>query len=448
MANYPVATVNITLQTASANRAGFGTPIFISSHRSFNERVRTYNTLTGVADDFGAGTPTYQAASMFFANSPSTSSILIGRRDAVGTYTPAAVETGNTYTITVSNADGDSITATYTALVADTEEDVVDALVAVITGDVDVAANVTATKVGTGSTATMTLTKVAAEDTFTVSDLENITETYTSTELAGDVLAAVQEVTDNFYFVTAEDHTETFVMDMAAAVEATEKVYFVSSQEVSSLTPYSVASTDILAKLFSNSYERTATFWDEEADTGFIECRYVGAGAPYSPDEQAIVWQGMVLSGQNVARNPSGYELTPTQQGYLKARNASFLATTNSGVVTIGAKMANGVWIDDRRTADCVTARVRESLETLLLNVAGTKVPGGRRGIAACEGAIKKALNPFIPSNALSSYTIYTSNATIDPNTRTVSGISFEGILQGAIVEANINGSLVNEEIN
>lgn len=449
MANYAIATANIVLQTATVTRAGFGTPIFISSHRSFQERIRSYGSAADVAEDFGTDSAAYIAATQFFAHSVSINTLKIGRREASGTYTPTNITTGSVHTITVTVNDGDAVTASYTAAPSDTEEDVVTALVAVITGDVDVAAHVTAALVGTGSSATMTLSLVGAGDVYAVSELLNVGESYTSTETAADVMTAIQDEDDDFYFVTAEDHTETFVLAMAGVVQAQSKLYFTSSQELTSITAvYSDTATDVAAQLKQANYTQTAVIWDDEADAKFVECNFVGSNAFRSPDApgEASTWFGKTLPGLTTAKNSTGNVLTTTQRNNLKARNVSYIAPTAAGDVLVGAKTSGGKWIDEMRTLHCMAARLSEALELLVIN-AGGKLVGGRAGVALCEAEVIKVLNKFIASNALESFVIDSTNATIDQNTRTLSGLKFTAVLLGAIHEIVVSGTLVNAEV-
>jgi len=443
----PIATVNIALRTATVSRAGFGTPIFISSHRSFQERVRTYRTLTAVGEDFEANSNTYIAAQGFFASTPSPAQIKIGRREADLTLTPENVSENTQYTITVSVNDGDSVTATYTALVADTAEEVVDAIKAAIDADADVTNHVTTTKIGVGSAATLTIQASGVGDVFDVSDVNNLSQSFASTEDAGVVLQAVRDVDDDFYFVTAEDHSAAFVIDMADAVQAMEKLYFVSTQEQDSITtPYSVASTDILAKLKINGYTRTAGFWSQDADTKFRECNYVGYGAPYSPDVRAIVWGQVELAGVPLAQNADGNQLTATQQLNLDNRNASYVRYTAAGNRVEGGKFGSGRWIDQGRILDCMTARVREGQVRLFANQAGSKVPGNAAGISLAASALTNSLNPFVASEAINGFTVDTSNAVVDAATRTLNGMTFEAILSDGIIRVAINGDLISQD--
>lgn len=446
MADYAIATANIVLQTATVTRAGFGTPIFISSHRSFQERIRSYGSAADVAEDFGTDSAAYIAATQFFAHDVSISTLKIGRREASGTYTPANIGAGSIHTITVAVNDGDAVEATYTASVSDTAEDVVTALVAVITGDADVAAHVTAALVGTGTDAVMALTLVGAGDVYSVSELSNVSESYTTTETAAEVMTAIQNEDDDFYFVTADDHTEIFVLAMAGVVQSQSKLYFTSSQEAASITTvYSDTATDIAAQLKQNVYTRTAFVWDEEADTKFIECNYVGVNAPVAPDEESQVWDGRVLPGQSVAKNTTGNALTSTQQANLEARNASYIVTSSIGPIIVGGKTSSGEWIDNIRTVDCMAARITEGQDTLILNQQGKKLPSGDEGKAKVDSRMTKDLLPFIASNAIRSFTTDLTEAVFDVNTRRLSNVKFDAIFEDAIIRVTIAGTLRSE---
>lgn len=444
----PIATVNVVLRTATVSRAGFGTPVFISSHRNFQERVRTYTSIEGVGEDFESTDAAYVAAQQFFSHTPSISQLKIGRREADGSYAPINVdENGSIHTITVTVNGGDSVTASYTATTGNTAEDVATSLAATINGDAAVSAHVTASVTGSTTEAVLDIALVGAGDVYSVSDLSNVSASYTSTETAAEVLGEVRAIDDDFYFVTAEDHTETFVLAMAAAVQATDKLYFVGNQEVGALATYSVSATDTPAKLVQNNYTRTVCMWDEEADSKFVECNFVGVNAPFSPDERAVVWDGRQLPGLSVAKNASGNSLTATEQLNLEARNASFIVSTNAGDRVIGGKTSGGVWIDEMRIRDCMVARVKERLEGLLLNQAGRKVPGNKSGVLLCEGAVSRALNPFVNSGAIDTFFVDSSNATIDNATRTLSNLIFNAELSGAILRVVVDGTLTNNEV-
>ena len=126
MANKVIATVNIVLRTATVSRAGFGTPIFIATHRGFQERIRSYASTDEVAEDFDTSSPVYVAATRVFSHDVSVSTFKVGRRESdSNTYTPENVEEGSVTSITVTVNDGDSVVASHTTGSAEDAEDIV-----------------------------------------------------------------------------------------------------------------------------------------------------------------------------------------------------------------------------------------------------------------------------------------------------------------------------------
>ena len=445
----PITTVNLTLRTATISRAGFGTPIFISSHNSFIGRVRSYTSLSAVGEDFSTQHPAYIAARGVFSSTPSVTTFKVGRRATTSnSLLPQNVVTGSTHSVTVTVDDGNVVVASYVASGGDTELEVATAIASAINGDAPVAAKVTATVVGAGTAAVIQMVKVGATDDYAVTDISNLGESFVTVESAEDVLAATTEEDGDFYFILADDHTQAFVLAMAAATQALEKLYFFSSQEVGSInSAYSIASADTSAKIKQSSFSRTADMWDESADTDYPECAYVGKNAPYSPDRNAVVWDGLQLAGVDVAKNPLGNEITATQQNNLIARNASFVLTTRAGTRILGGKTGSGEWIDNIRTLDTIAARIREDQDVKLMNQAGKKVGGGKAGIVSLEGILQGSLNPFVESKALSSYSTNSSKASVDTSTRSLSGMEFTAFLEGATIRVVIDGSLQNQEV-
>jgi hypothetical protein len=88
-----IVNVQITRQTAAVSEQGFGTALFVGEATVINttERIRYYDSLEAVADDFGPATKEYDAALAYFSQQPSPRLMAIGRRDGVTpeTYTEA-----------------------------------------------------------------------------------------------------------------------------------------------------------------------------------------------------------------------------------------------------------------------------------------------------------------------------------------------------------------------
>lgn len=441
MADLPITNVTISKQTATVSRAGFGTPIFFTAHRAYMGRVRAYTKLSDVAEDFDTTENAYIAAQGIFSGQANVAQFKIARIEADVILTPQNVAIGEDYSLTV-NVPNFSVTASYTALGGDTEEDVVDALLALIVADTDVSAVVTATKVGVGASATLKLAAATGAE-FSVTDSLGLGKSFTTSETAAQMVTACENEDGDFYFVTAENHTVSFVQSMAAVVGASKRQYVYSSADVNAINnAYSDVATDAPAKMKQSSYDNVFGIWTHQADTKFAECYLVGVNAKYAPDVTSVTWFGLALAGLEASRNSFGNVLTATQRNNLSDRNIGYIKPTRVGDRFVEGKEASGEFIDITHTIHTMEARIAEQQELLLLNNAGGKVPATAAGINSVKSAISQALSPFVNSGALTGYTVDISNATVDNNTRTLTGISFKAFLAGAIHHTVVDGVL------
>ncbi len=443
MALQDIVNVSISLDTASVSRASFGTPIFIGEHNYFTERVRSYSDITDVALDFPADSNEYVAAQGFFSQSPAPSLIKIGRQDTdLVTITPAAATSiGQVYAVTVVGTDSSVNTVSFTTVTGnETAEDIATILVAAL----GAVAGVTITD----TTGAYTLAKSGTE-AFVVKDVTLSAITYTTTETAPEVLSACSLEDDGFYFVTAHDHTETFVLAMAAAVEAATKIYFVSNQEATSIATLAAPATDTLGKLTDFGYLRTSALFSHDADTNFPECAAVAIAAVSTPGTK--VWGVNRISGVPVGQNPTtGNVLNNTELNNLNDRNANFVVLIAGTNAYRTGKVSGNEWIDAIRNRDFMEARLTEGLQNKL--IASPVVPYTDSGINEIRSTVTSVLNTMVSTSAASniltesnSYTTSFPRAidvpTVDKQNRVLNA-SFTATLAGAIQIVNIEGSL------
>lgn len=390
-----IVNVSISLDTTGVQQAGFGVPIFIGAHRWFPERFRSYNNIQAVSEDIPTDSDEYRAALAFFSQTPSPSVIEIGRRDADINFTPVIGVEGTTYEFSFV-AGGSEIRVVYTSEEEDNAEAIVDGLILSYQGSgaTDFA---DVTKSGADDAAILVVSPINGESSFGISNYENLTYTAVPGESAGDVLAAIEEEGSSAYYIAAHDHTESFVMEMAAAVEAREKVYAVSSQDPESLTALEQTSTDVLALLNRGNYFRTITMFHHEADTNFPECAYLGMGAPYAPG--TLTWANNRLGGVSASSDPNtGRRLTYTQRNNLASRNANFLELNGGVAITRQGKVAAGEWIDVITSRDLLVARIKESYQAKLINT--PKVPYTDSGINSMRSVLVSTLDRYVSTDS------------------------------------------------
>lgn len=444
-----IVNVDISLQTSALSRAGFGTPIFTTAHRYFNERVRAYTSLEAVTNDFPTDSNAYKALQSYFSQSPSPATVKVGRIEADATITPVNVDPGNSthsFTIGVNDVDETTLSVSYTTVALDTEEEVVDGWVSAITGDPDISAKVTAIKQGTASSAVLQLTPVdPTTDNFFIDDLVEADEAFTKTETASEVISSVSDEDDDWYFYTTEDHSETWVLETAAAIEPLQKLYFFSSQETGSLATLADPATDTIGKVFEQNYLRTVAFWHQDADTDFVEAAFVGYNAPF--DAGTVTWANLQLAGVSVARDPdTGLKLSTTQKSNLFDRNANTTEIVAGLTIIREGKVVKGNFIDDVRGSDDLDVTMTVNVQRLLTQQQGSKLPYTDQGITQINSVMQSTLQRFVDRGFLESYTVDTpSRASLSANqiaSRDYDVATFEGIIAGAIHTVRVVGTL------
>lgn len=450
MALSDIVSIEISLQTATVSRAGFGTTIFITNEQNFPERVRAYNSIDAVGEDFSTTDKAYIAANGAFSQIPPPDVVKIGKQfNTTATITPLNVVENTAYNITVTVNDGDSVTASYTALLADTEEDVANSIVADINADGDVAAHITASVVGVGAAAVIEIVPVApATDTYALSSLQNFDVDYVSAETAATVLQAIRDVDDDFYFVTAHDHTQTFVTEMGLAVEAMDKIYFVAVQDTDVLQTLATPATDTLGILADNNLFRSSGWYHHQADERFPETIFTSILSTATPGTKVLGNNRVAGIGNSL--NALGNPLTATEKSNLNDRFANWVTTEGGIDITIPGKVAANEWVDIIRDRDFYKARLCEGLQTKLIN--SPKIPYTNSGINEIRSVFNSVSDRLVTTpgapNVLQEENPYTSNFPsrsdvpfADISNRILRA-SFIGYLAGAIQIVELEGVL------
>lgn len=364
MAYSPISQVSVTLTSSGVTSDGFGTPIFIADiDISANpdplgngSRIKSYTSLTEVAEDFDTTDSAYIAASKFWTNSPSVSTVKIGYRD-------------------------------------------IDS---------------------------------------------------TDVETPEEAILAIEDVDTDWYFVTAEAHTEAEVLGYAAAVESRTKLYFTSTEEQGALTPYDEGvSTDVAALIKEAGYDRTKCLFHHDADEQFYECQYVGFNAPYAAG--SVIWTNLSVSGMSASQNPAtGNALTSSQKGYLEDRSCSYTEKLDASTVIIrNGFSAGGTSLDLIRGRDNLESDINDAMMSLFVRQNGTKIGYTNAGITLLMSTVDSVLyrytlpsRNFIKDGYTLNFLMADDVPTADKEAQVYQSGSFTAELQGAISSSIITGVL------
>lgn len=440
--------INISLQTASLTRQGFGVPLFASSHRYFPERVRSYTSLQEASQDLPTTSNAYKAVQGYFSVSPSPSVVKIGRRDADLTLTVASGATSASLVVFATDGTAThSVTVNVTGQVSNTA--VASAIAAAIEADPNVGPLV----VASASTNTVSIDVASASVDFWVKSLSsNLSESYASTETPVELITAISDEDDDYYFFSCEDHSETFVLAAAAAIESRLKLYFTSVQDSNTLMPYVAgSSTSIAGKIADAGYDRTKVFFHHQANSVFPETTHVAANAPFLAG--SVVWANIRLP-LPVSQNPAtGKALTSTEKGYLEAMNVSYLErSVGTGVTLQGSnlrnnKVASGEWIENIRGRDSMTVDLDAEYLILLTSRRGSKIPYTDEGVALLKNTCRNVLESyvlrgFIKPNYRLNFTPVSQVSSANKQIGLYNGGTFNAELQQGILFVDLTGTL------
>lgn len=464
MAYSPIINVDITISDVQVSVEGFGTPLFITSHREHYDRVRSYGSASEVGTVYGTTSAAYVAATAAFSQSPKVKQFKIGRRDAELRLVPTNVTEGDIFSFDISNKAGVISSFTYTVLAAEDATDVVTALATAVNGNSDVSADVEA--VPSGSQLTLK-TKLGAgsswqDSYFTVNNYSGDwagSDIWHGTETGSQVFTEIVKADSDFYFVTADDNVPAFITGatgLAAAVQADDKLLFISDSNTDNIATVTDPDNSLFGTLAAANYSNTVMLFhqdagdsaiagDHESADNYPEVAWVGANAVYSAG--SVTWANIRVTGTSASTDPSvGTRLTPTQKSNLDSRNANYMEYDAGNTFTRYGQTASNDWIDTIRGVHWLTADMHSNLKVLLLGQKGGKVTYDGRGIARVREVMASSLQRGINRNFLSDYTITMPRlADISSATklsRVLEDVTFEASVAGAIHEITVSGTV------
>lgn len=438
---------NISLATTAAESPSFTNILFVTANAYFEDRLMAFSSLDEVKDILPTDSNAYKGLRLAFSQrNGAPQPIYLGRRKAdVVILSPDADRVGKIteYKLTVTS-DEKSTTVSHTSTTQETAENIVEALKNKIDNT-----DITITSAAGGlSLATSTSEKLV------VTAVVKMTQEFTTSETAADLLAAIMEENDSdWYVMSCEDHTEAFVMAMAAEIEATgssntPKIYAVSSADAETITPLVDPADDLFGKLQELGYVRTYPFWSANSDSVFPELAPIATNAIYQPG--VTTYKFMQLTGVGNAADPvTGKDLRTARLGYIADRNASWQSRERGVDFVHGGKVAGGEWLDIIIARDWMNDRIESRLLTLLLNQVGGKIPftpeGKQKVINVIDGVLQESVNLGILSGYIGT-TIPEITSFEDQAHRILDQVKFTGFLAGAIHFINVSGKLTYKD--
>lgn len=432
--------VQVTRDTKVITEEGFGTPLILAELSIFSssERIRSYENLEGVAEDFDTSSYVYKAAQKLFGQELAPQLIKVARKDADVNAKQQIVfnlaATAGTFTITIGsettasiayNANAAAIKSALEALTA-----IAEVTVTVNTASKDFTIEFTGTDANKHFA---TMTANVAGLTTTTSSTTTVLQYGSAVQTYVQAIASVVELDDDWYFLHAETRTKATILLIAADIEARKKMYFYNTDDADVLTN---ASDDVGSQLKALGYTRTSGQYNSTASHLFAEA-YVGRLAPEDPGVES--WFGKSLTG--VTQDTT---LTTTQRNYAQGKNVNLYLKAGGVGFTDAGVVADGTFIDLVRFTDFLEARIAEAVFRLMATL--KKIPYTTRGIGLVDGAMRTVLEAAFNKEKLSEYETYVpKKSEISVNNvagRILPDIEFTATVTGAIHKVIIRGKL------
>ena len=434
-----IVNITTTTEAAGVTQAGFGVPLILSANATFPERVRTYTSLTELANDgFSTTGPEYLAASAMLAQNPRVVEFRVGRLankpTQSWTISVASVLNDTNYTV---NFGGN--TYTYLSDGTATNDEIIQGLEALI--DATPVAGFTASVTGAPTSEVLELVADAAGNWAQVEiadpALLAIAQDHADPGVDADLTAIALENNDWYGLINLYNS-----FDMLQAVsdyaESNEKLFVAATQDSKVITvDFSAADSEDIAYERANSgIERTALLY--HPDNGeFADAAWAGLQLPQDPG--STTWKFKTLAGVPAVT------LTSSHRTRLRDKNANFYYRVSGRNITSEGTVSSGLFIDIVRGRDWYAARLQERIANLLFNA--DKVPYTDAGIALIAAEVWAQHQEGIAADLIAEDPAPTVSvpravdvSAADKSARILRNVEFTFTLAGAVHSVEISG--------
>jgi len=410
---------------------------------TLEDRVRTYTSLAGVAEDFATNSDVYKAAQVYFSQVPYPRNLLVGRHNEA---TSAAVLTGSDtvpsadYTVWEAISDGEfNITVDGTPQIITLVDFTGDANMAEVAATID--AKITGatcawdtdhfviTSATTGAASTLTYTTIVASPAGT--DLSALMGTESgdanvelgqggASETIAAALDAIVAIDPSFTFVceeTAMSDTD-LVKDIAAWCLA-NRVYIALSWSSQPNVKTATAGT-IFNDLYVSQNGNSGGVWSETNDFKHVSAAGRMSSVNFSQSNSLITLNMKVLP----TCTPDSFSTTEIQK--LNQQNVNRYVT-RSGVPMAenGKTFSNDWWLDTKLWTIWFENAVLSAVFNLMYGSA--KVPQTEAGMTMIKAEIERVCGEGVRNGGIAGGTL-SAAATADIR-QTTGNESFNGVL-------------------
>jgi hypothetical protein len=427
-----IVTISITAATRTPSQAGFGVPLITSFTATWTERTRTYSKASDVLADFATTTPEYKAAAAMFSQNPCPPKVVIGRcalkptQQWHGTITAKDL---TKYRLVVNGREALSVASDGSASVTE--------IIVLIKAAID-ALSITGMTVSDDSSVLKIIMTNGLWASVGCTDVNiSLVQDQADPGIATD-LAAIKAENNEWYALCTTFNSQAIIKEAAAWALANKKLYVVQTQD-NTVPNTAISGTDDVAEYLKNAANGRVSVWYSSDNSDFLDAALLGRLLPKQPGSEQ--WAFKTLAGV-----PAG-AYTPTQRTNILAKTANFYEPTAGINITWDGRVSSTEFIDVVRFIDWFEARLAEAYFTGQINV--DKIEFDAFGLQVVKGLIEPVFKQASqkPIRGITAdYTIFLPDmadiSVGDRASRTLNGVEFAAKLTGAILKANLQGTL------
>jgi hypothetical protein len=435
-----IVNVQISKQTASVARTGFGVPLIMSSEAKFLASfaavvAKEYTEISQLATDgFLTGGVTTAIATAIFSQNPKVDKVIIGKRTLSAAQrinlTVALVRNTQLYRITINGVDVD-FTSDASATIAEIVAGLVTAINASSVNTVVTATDVASTTIQIDTDTAGVIFSLSITDRALLNQ-QNITlDPGVVTDL--NTIRTDPTGNDTWYTVVLDNPGKPEILALAAAIEAIPRLFGATSGDSDILTG---SSSDVASTLQDSAYARTFLIY-HPAPYEAAAAAWAGKVLPLDPGSST--WKFKTLAGVPV------YTLTPTERTNALTKNANIYERIAGNNITGEGVTSSGEFIDITQFIDFITARLMENIFFRLVNA--NKIPYTDAGIAIIENEVRGVMQLGISVGGFAAdpapvVTVPRAAdvSSVDKANRLLPDVKFTAVLAGAIHKIEVNG--------
>lgn len=441
-----IVQVFISRQTAQVSIESFDIPLLLvemtDADTEFTDRVRTYTSLQGVADDLGVNHAGYRMAQSLLGGDIRPTTFKIGKVNkqvgSVESYSQALQEVmdfDNTWyaAFTQSHVDSDIMDMSRT----------IQAMRKIyLTSTSSQLAYTQTQSVVYTSTVQFDLDGVAEDDVISVViageryqsilDDEGEWSAFTYVGTGSGTFGGTFTLDDLTGLLTITNPSVAFTVTSARQVFS-EVTIPVPAVDISATDPVGM---DIGQRLKFMGMDRTVVMFSNTADSEWPELAWAGTQLPEVPGSNT--WEYKALAGTTVSN------LTDSQISILESRGYNYYINVKGVNITRRGKVAEGEWLDSVILVDWLYARIQEAIFNRLVN--SKKIPFTNVGATIIENEIRGVLAQAVTNGGIDTYTVQSPLVLNIPQTqraaRVMGDFTFQARLAGAVSIVVVRGTV------